>query len=47
MCAAVPGFYGNRAAAYATLGDHDRAVADCRSAVKIDRQYAKGYGRMG
>eukprot|EP00041_Stephanoeca_diplocostata_P028222 m.792704 g.792704 ORF g.792704 m.792704 type:complete len:413 (-) comp23332_c1_seq31:3065-4303(-) len=47
LCTSVPGFYGNRAAAYASLGDHDRAVADCRSAVKIDRQYAKGYGRLG
>ena len=47
MCSAVPGFYGNRAAAYARLGLHEDAVRDCDHATRIDPSYSKGFGRKG
>ena len=47
MCSGVPGFYGNRAAAYARLGLHDDAVRDCDHAIRIDPLYSKGFGRKG
>ena len=43
----VPGYYGNRAAGYLELGQHKAALEDCRMAVTIDTNYAKGYARMG
>eukprot|EP00038_Savillea_parva_P019646 m.28200 g.28200 ORF g.28200 m.28200 type:complete len:414 (+) comp4495_c0_seq1:48-1289(+) len=47
MCTTVPGFYGNRAAAYARLNKHDLAIKDCDTAIGVDPRYAKGYGRKG
>jgi tetratricopeptide (TPR) repeat protein len=47
MCDAIPGFYGNRAAAHAKLNKHEEAVADCDAAVRIDPTYSKGFGRKG
>lgn len=47
MCNAIPGFYGNRAAAYARLGLHEDAIRDCDHATRIDPLYSKGFGRKG
>merc|ERR1712137_678571 len=40
-------YYGNRAAAYTSLRDHESAIEDCRKAVAIDSTYSKAYSRMG
>uniref|UniRef100_A0A914PDE3 STI1 domain-containing protein n=1 Tax=Panagrolaimus davidi TaxID=227884 RepID=A0A914PDE3_9BILA len=37
----------NRAAAYCRLEKFDLAIEDCRSALELDENYAKAYGRMG
>lgn len=42
-----PVLYCNRAAAYTRLGEHDKAVADCKLALVYNPQYGKAYGRMG
>lgn len=36
-----------RAAAQSKLGEHSKAVDDCKKAVAIDPNYGKAYGRMG
>lgn len=42
-----PIFYCNRAAAYIRLGDNDRAIIDCKSALVYNPNYGKAYGRLG
>ncbi|KAI6180738.1 Tetratricopeptide TPR-1 domain containing protein [Aphelenchoides besseyi] len=42
-----PIYFCNRAAAYCRLEQHDLAIQDCRTALALDPNYAKAYGRMG
>lgn len=42
-----PIFYCNRAAAYSRLGDNDRAIIDCKTALVYNPNYGKAYGRLG
>jgi len=42
-----PIYFCNRAAAYCRLEQYDLAVQDCRTALALDPNYAKAYGRMG
>jgi small glutamine-rich tetratricopeptide repeat-containing protein alpha len=42
-----PVYFCNRAAAYCRLEKFDLAIEDCRSALELDENYAKAYGRMG
>ncbi|XP_055838204.1 small glutamine-rich tetratricopeptide repeat-containing protein beta [Episyrphus balteatus] len=42
-----PIFYCNRAAASIRLGENERAVRDCKSALVYNPSYGKAYGRMG
>ncbi|KAL7738991.1 hypothetical protein ACLKA6_001381 [Drosophila palustris] len=42
-----PIFYCNRAAAHIRLGDNDRAVTDCKSALLYNANYSKAYCRLG
>ncbi|KAH8298363.1 hypothetical protein KR018_008093 [Drosophila ironensis] len=42
-----PIFYCNRAAAHIRLGDNDRAVTDCKSALVYNNNYSKAYCRLG
>ncbi|EDW04115.1 small glutamine-rich tetratricopeptide repeat-containing protein beta [Drosophila grimshawi] len=42
-----PIFYCNRAAAHIRLGDNDRAVTDCKSALLYNVNYSKAYCRLG
>lgn len=42
-----PIFYCNRAAAYIRLGDNDKAIIDCKSALVYNPNYGKAYGRLG
>lgn len=42
-----PIFYCNRAAAYIRLGDNERAIIDCKSALVYNPNYGKAYGRLG
>ena len=36
-----------RAAAYSKLGEHNKAIDDCKKAITLDSSYGKAYGRMG
>lgn len=40
-------YHCNRAAAYSKVGRHDDAVADAKSALRLDSGYSKAYARMG
>ena len=42
-----PTYFCNRAAAYCRLEQHDLAIQDCRTAIALDPDYSKAYGRMG
>jgi small glutamine-rich tetratricopeptide repeat-containing protein alpha len=42
-----PIYYGNRAAAYSHLGQHQLAIDDCRRAISLDPKYVKAYSRLG
>ncbi|XP_017117020.1 small glutamine-rich tetratricopeptide repeat-containing protein beta [Drosophila elegans] len=42
-----PIFYCNRAAAHIRLGDNERAVTDCKSALLYNTNYSKAYCRLG
>ncbi|XP_034666829.1 small glutamine-rich tetratricopeptide repeat-containing protein beta [Drosophila subobscura] len=42
-----PIFYCNRAAAHIRLGDNERAVTDCKSALLYNNTYSKAYCRLG
>lgn len=40
-------YYANRAAAYASLSDHEKSAEDAQRSVEIDPLYAKGWSRLG
>ncbi|XP_039154547.1 small glutamine-rich tetratricopeptide repeat-containing protein beta [Drosophila simulans] len=42
-----PIFYCNRAAAHIRLGENERAVTDCKSALVYNNNYSKAYCRLG
>uniref|UniRef100_A0A8R1DI42 SGTA homodimerisation domain-containing protein n=1 Tax=Caenorhabditis japonica TaxID=281687 RepID=A0A8R1DI42_CAEJA len=42
-----PVYFCNRAAAYCRLDQYDLAIQDCRTALALDPQYSKAWGRMG
>lgn len=42
-----PVYYSNRAAAYASKGDHTSAVNDAEAAIKVDPSFVKAYSRLG
>ncbi|KAG5670909.1 hypothetical protein PVAND_001138 [Polypedilum vanderplanki] len=45
--ASNPIYYCNRAAAYSRIGDFQKAVDDCKQAIRYDPNYGKAYGRLG
>lgn len=45
--ASNPVYYSNRAAAYASKGDHTSAVNDAEKAIKVDPSFVKAYSRLG
>nr|CAG8461071.1 14663_t:CDS:2 [Entrophospora candida] len=40
-------YYSNRAAAYAQLGKHNKAIDDALKSTQIDPSYSKAYSRLG
>ncbi|PAV90622.1 hypothetical protein WR25_12194 isoform A [Diploscapter pachys] len=42
-----PVYFCNRAAAYCRMEQYDLAIQDCRTALALDPNYSKAYGRMG
>ena len=42
-----PVYYSNRAAAYASKGDHTLAVSDAEAAIQVDPSFVKAYSRLG
>lgn len=42
-----PVYYSNRAAAYASKGDHSSAVSDAEKAIEVDPSFVKAYSRLG
>lgn len=40
-------YFSNRAAAYSTSQQYDKAVSDARTSISLDPSYAKGYSRLG
>ncbi|KAL1914341.1 uncharacterized protein VTP21DRAFT_8980 [Calcarisporiella thermophila] len=40
-----PVYYGNRAACYANLEEHDNVIADCNEALRMDPSYVKALNR--
>lgn len=40
-------YYSNRAAAYSHIGQHHKAIEDCKRAIVIDPLYVKAYSRLG
>ncbi|CAJ0847006.1 15983_t:CDS:2 [Entrophospora sp. SA101] len=40
-------YYSNRAAAYAQLGKHNKAIDDALRSTQIDPSYSKAYSRLG
>lgn len=40
-------YLSNRAAAYSSLGQHDKAISDAEKAIEIDNSFAKAYSRLG
>lgn len=45
--ASNPVYYSNRAAAYASKGDHTSAVGDAEKAIEVDPSFVKAYSRLG
>ena len=45
--ASNPVYYSNRAAAYASKGDHSSAVCDSEKAIEVDPSFVKAYSRLG
>ena len=37
----------NRAAAYSSVGDHQKAVEDAEQALEVDGSFVKAYSRLG
>lgn len=44
---ANPVYYSNRAAAYASKGDHASAILDSEKAIEVDPKFVKAYSRLG
>ncbi|KAG2117933.1 TPR-like protein [Suillus discolor] len=42
-----PVYYSNRAAAYASKGDHASAILDSEKAIEVDPKFVKAYSRLG
>lgn len=42
-----PVYYSNRAAAYASKGDHASAILDAEKAIEVDPTFVKAYSRLG
>lgn len=42
-----PVYYSNRAAAYASKGDHSSAVLDAEKAIEVDPTFVKAFSRLG
>ncbi|KAG1754980.1 TPR-like protein [Suillus paluster] len=42
-----PVYYSNRAAAYASKGDHASAILDSEKAIEVDPTFVKAYSRLG
>ncbi|KZS96164.1 TPR-like protein [Sistotremastrum niveocremeum HHB9708] len=42
-----PVYYSNRAAAYSSKGDHEKAVVDAEAAISADPTFVKAYHRLG
>jgi small glutamine-rich tetratricopeptide repeat-containing protein alpha len=42
-----PVYYSNRAAAYSSLDDQDKAIDDANKALAIDPAFVKAYSRLG
>ena len=40
-------YYSNRAAAYSSASQHDKAVADAEKAIAMDATFSKAYSRLG
>lgn len=40
-------YYSNRAAAYSSLQEHSKAIADSEKALEIDAKFVKAYSRLG
>lgn len=40
-------YYSNRAAAYSSKGDHDKAILDAERAIEVDPGFVKAYHRLG
>lgn len=44
---AINCLFFSSAAAYSQIEQHEKAVADAKSAIKVDAEYSKAYSRMG
>jgi tetratricopeptide (TPR) repeat protein len=42
-----PVYYSNRAAAYSSHGDHEKAIVDAQRALEVDSKFSKAYHRLG
>lgn len=42
-----PVYFSNRAAAYSSVGDHQKAVDDAEAALDVDGSFVKAYSRLG
>jgi small glutamine-rich tetratricopeptide repeat-containing protein alpha len=40
-------YYANRAAAYSHMGQHEKAIEDCKVSIAKNSNYSKAYGRLG
>lgn len=40
-------YFSNRAAAYSSLRDHEKAIVDATKALEVDPNYSKAYSRLG
>lgn len=46
LCPETASYYGNRSACQMMLGNHRAALQDCKTAVRLDDKFEKGYVRM-